>query len=369
MPSLQTFPVMRMRPASRWRRSSGSRNGAFYEMEDGVCGYILLLAIVLTSAALCGCTAPQTWPGSEIGAIPADHLSAEGDIHTLPGIFLAPPGNLTVRFLDVGLGDAILIESPAGKTMLIDAGSALMNESLLSALDAAGVSGLDVVVITHPHEDHIGGMRSVLSRYPVGQFVDSGMPHTTATYESMMNQLTKQQVPYRTVQTGDTITLGSGVVFRVLNPDGSLRSADDNENVAENLNENSVVLILTYGNVTFLFMGDATSDAEQYLISRGATLDADILKVAHHGSSRSSGNRFLVQVSPAVSIIEVGSDNPYGYPALSTLQRLKSTGSQVYRTDLNGTVVVTTDGRTFLVLLERSGHERSSSPQPLPVTA
>jgi beta-lactamase superfamily II metal-dependent hydrolase len=271
----------------------------------------------------------------------------------LSGPFTAPEGILTVRFLDVGLGDAILIESPSGKTMLIDAGSGLMSRDLLSELDKAGISELDVVLATHPHEDHIGGMGAIMTRYRVGQFIDAGIPHTTATYQNLMKQIGAFKIPYRKVRAGDIITLDPGVTLRVDNPDGTLLPADENENVAENLNENSLVLTLSYGNITFLLMGDATAEAERFIQKSGASLDADILKVAHHGSSRSSGPGFLTRVRPAVSIIEVGTPNPYGYPSPGTLSRLQETGSAVYRTDLHGTVIITTDGRTYQVIVER----------------
>jgi beta-lactamase superfamily II metal-dependent hydrolase len=237
--------------------------------------------------------------------------------------------------------------------MLVDAGSGLNEWKLLSDLDKAGITTLDVVLATHPHEDHIGGMRAVLTTYPVGQFIDAGMPHTTVTYQTLMQQIAAKDIPYRRVRAGDTIALEPGVTLRVLNPDGTLLPADENENVAENLNENSVVLTLTYGNITFLLMGDATAEAERFLLEGGSSLQADILKVAHHGSSRSSGAGFLELVRPAVSIIEVGSPNPYGYPSPATLSRLQKAGSAVYRTDLHGTITVTTDGSTFQVFVER----------------
>jgi competence protein ComEC len=314
---------------------------------------LLLILAVLISAGICGCVAPALQPGDNVHPVPEVGLSPLSTPRMLSGPFTAPEGMLTVRFLDVGLGDAILIESPSGKTMLIDAGSGLMSRDMLSELETAGIMDLDVVLATHPHEDHIGGMGAVLTRYRVGQFIDAGIPHTTSTYENLVKQIEAWKIPYRKVRAGDTITLDPGVIFRVDNPDGTLLSSDDNENVAENLNENSLVLTLTYGNITFLLMGDATAEAEQFLQKSGVSLDADILKVAHHGSSRSSGPGFLARVRPAVSIIEVGSPNPYGYPSPATLSRLQETGSAVYRTDLHGTVIIATDGRTYQVVVER----------------
>jgi competence protein ComEC len=314
---------------------------------------LALSLAVLIMTGVCGCTAPLFPPGDTVHPVPDVCKSQPANPCQGSESFRAPEGILTVRFLDVGLGDAILIESPSGKTMLIDAGPGLMSLDLLSELETAGITNLDVILVTHPHEDHIGGMNAIMARYRVGQYIDAGIPHTTATYQNLMKQIRVLNIPYRKVRAGDTIILDRGVTFRVVNPDGTLLSADDNENVAENLNENSVVLTLTYGNITFLLMGDATSEAEQYLQESGVSLDADILKVAHHGSSRSSGPGFLARVLPAVSVIEVGSPNPYGYPSPATLSRLQETGSAIYRTDLDGTVIITTDGRTFGVVVGR----------------
>jgi beta-lactamase superfamily II metal-dependent hydrolase len=221
-------------------------------MEIRMSGYLLLILAILISAGVCGCTAPGLQPGDNVQSVREICQSHLSPPRTLSGPFTAPEGMLTVRFLDVGLGDAILIESPSGKTMLIDAGSGLMSRDLLSELDTAGITNLDVVLATHPHEDHIGGMGAIITRYPVGQFIDAGIPHTTSTYKNLMKQVGALNIPYRKVRAGDTITLDPGVAFRVINPDGMLLSADGNEDVAENLNENSHVLTLAYGNITFL---------------------------------------------------------------------------------------------------------------------
>jgi competence protein ComEC len=317
-------------------------------------GYLLLILTALISAGICGCTAPAPLPRDGVHAVPDLGFSPISTPGTVSAHSTAPAGILTVRFLDVGLGDALLIGSPSGKTMLIDAGSGLRSQELLSDLDTAGITTLDVVLATHPHEDHIGGMDTVLTSYPVGQFIDAGIPHTTVTYQNLMKRIAAKNIPYRRVRAGDTIILDPGVTFRVENPDGTLLPVDENENVAENLNENSIVLTLTYGNITFLLMGDATVQAERLLLQKsGGSMHADILKVAHHGSGRSSGPGFLAAVRPAVCIIEVGSPNPYGYPSPATLSRLSDTGSSVYRTDLHGTIIITTDGSTYQVFVER----------------
>jgi len=223
--------------------------------------------------------------------------------------------------------------------MLIDAGTTNAGSTVSNYLKNLGITTLDIVIATHPHEDHIGGMATVLNNFKVNQFIDSGYPHTTSTYENMLNSIDKKNIPFQTVKTGDIIVFDPAISISVLNPQDSFMN---------DINANSVVLKLTYGKTSFLFMGDAATDVEDRIA--GAALNVDILKVAHHGSSSSSGSAFLAKVTPAVSIIEVGAGNSYGYPAAATLSRLQQIGSKVYRTDLDGTIKVTSDGNSYNVI-------------------
>ena len=247
-------------------------------------------------------------------------------------------GLLTVRYLDVGQGDSMLIQTPSGKNMLIDAGPTDAGSTVTSDLKGLGINTLDIVLATHPHEDHIGGMSSVLNNFNVKQFIDSGYPHTTKTYETMLNTIDQKNIPFKTVKAGDTINLDPGLTISVLNP--TSKFSDD-------INQNSVVLKMTYGGVSFLFMGDANADAESKIANSGTNLQADILKVGHHGSATSTSSAFLTKVHPKISVIEVGAGNSYGHPTSATLGRLAQVGSAVYRTDLNGDVTVTTDEMTY----------------------
>jgi competence protein ComEC len=247
-------------------------------------------------------------------------------------------GTMTVNFIDVGQGDSELIQTPSGKTMLIDAGPTDSSQTVAQYLRDQGISTIDIVVATHPHEDHIGGMSTVLNGFTVKQFIDSGYPYTTSTYEDMLNLIDKKNIPFQTVTSGDTISLDPALTINVLNPLTTFSS---------DVNQNSIVLKITYGKVTYLFTGDAGSDAESNFMNTAG--HADILKVAHHGSSTSSSSTFLSHITPAVSVIEVGAGNPYGHPAASTLKRLEQIGSKVYRTDLSGTIKITSDGNTYSV--------------------
>ena|GEM_PF-160390 len=250
--------------------------------------------------------------------------------------------NLTIHFLDVGQGDSILIECN-NSTMLIDAGESGQEEFILDYLQDQGISTLNYVIATHPHSDHIGGMDDILNNFQVDYFIDSGYPHTTQTYEDMLTIIDQNDIPFEIAQAGQTIDFDPAVDIEVLNP-GTTYSDD--------LNENSVVLKITYGDTSFLLMGDAGLETEENIMETGYYINSDILKVGHHGSQSGSGEAFISAVSPEVSVIEVGAENDYGHPDPEILERLQ-TVSKVYRTDLDGTVTVTTDGSTYTVTTQK----------------
>jgi len=273
--------------------------------------------------------------------------------HALPEqTSLAPTqnGNLTVQFIDVGQGDSIFIEY-AGKNMLIDAGENSMGSTVSALLKAQGASSLDYVVATHPHADHIGGLLTILNEYPVGQFIDSGYPHTSQTYEDMLTTIDIKNIPFHIAERGENIDLDPGIEIQVLNP---------GKEQSEDLNENSVVLKIIDKDVSFLLMGDAGLEAEASIMAAGYEVDADILKVGHHASTSGSGQSFISAVSPEISIIEVGADNDYGHPHAETLQRLLSV-STVYRTDDHGTITITTDGSTYTVTTKKIAPSKTST--------
>ncbi|MGB9941248.1 MBL fold metallo-hydrolase [Methanosarcina sp.] len=256
----------------------------------------------------------------------------------------APAGqNLTVHFLDVGQGDSILIECN-NSTMLIDAGESDHGEIISDYLQGQGISTLDYVVATHPHSDHIGGMNDVLNNFQVEHFTDSGYPHTIQAYENMLTSIDQKDIPFEVAQAGQTIDFDPAVDIEVLNP-GTTYSDD--------LNENSVVLKIDYGNTSFLLMGDAGLETEEKIMEAGYDVDSDILKVGHHASTSGSGEAFISTVSPEVSIVEVGAGNDYGHPDAEILERLQK-ASKVYRTDLDGTIIVTTDGSTYTITTQKS---------------
>lgn len=260
--------------------------------------------------------------------------------------------DLLVHFIDVGQGDSELLQF-AGKNMLIDAGDQDSGPGVTSYLRSHGVTSLNLVVATHPHSDHIGGLITVLNDFPVGQVLDSGQTHTSQTFENYLNLIDQKNIPFTVAERGQTIDLDPSLQIEVLSPPATLFSGD--------LNQNSIVLMVTYCNVSFLFMGDAGIEAEDSIMAAGYDLQSDILKVGHHGSSSSSSSVFLSRVMPTSSIIEVGAGNDYGHPTQKTLNALSGIGSKVYRTDTNGNVEITTDGQTYTVTTEKQSWDTAST--------
>ena len=254
--------------------------------------------------------------------------------------------NLTVHFLDVGQGDSILLEYN-GKAMLVDAGEQNQGSGVSAYLREHDISGIDYVVATHPHSDHIGGMDEILNSFQVEHFIDSGFPHTSKTYENMLTTIDEKNIPFEVAEKGEEIEFDPAVDVEVLNP---------GPQYSDDLNENSVVLKISYGEISFLLMGDAGLETEENLMNAGYDLDSDILKVGHHASRSGSGEAFISAVSPEISVIEVGADNEYGHPHPEILERLQKV-SRVYRTDLDGSIVVTTDGSAYTVTAQKTGRE------------
>ncbi|OPY26702.1 MAG: ComEC family competence protein [Methanocella sp. PtaU1.Bin125] len=273
-----------------------------------------------------------------------------GHVTPAPTIVPAPPagtanGTVQVHFIDVGQGDSVLVRN-ADRWMLVDAGPIDAGPALASYLRSQGIKAIDVVVSTHPHADHIGGLLTVLNEFPVRTVYDIGIPHTTQTYEAYLTLIDQKDIRFVVPERGDTIDLGPGVTVQVLSPpSGGIPGAG--------LNENSMVLKITHGGVSFLLMSDAGSEAERVMLDSGYDLRSQVLKVGHHGSKSSSGKAFLEAVDPQVSVIEVGADNAYNHPAPATLDRLAAAGSAVYRTDRDGHVVVTSDGKGIVVSAQR----------------
>lgn len=307
---------------------------------------VLWLALILSVPLQTATAASSSFDGAAGALWIADKLALDGlasagfDVSIFSPVHSPDAGNLTAWFLDVGQGDSILIQF-RDKNILIDGGEMDMGTRVASYLRDRGVSRIDLLVATHPHSDHIGGLLEVLDEFQVARVLDSGQPHTSRTYENFLTRIDKKNIPYQVAQAGQKIDLHNDIDIEVLSPPVS--------GLGDDLNQNSVVLRIVYGRVAFLLMGDAGTAAENAIISSGHELKSDVLKVGHHGSRSATGKSFLKRAEPRVSIISAGLNNSYGHPAEETLKRLRQSGSLVYRTDLQGTVEVTTNGMAIYV--------------------
>jgi len=281
-----------------------------------------VLAICALMVCLCAC---DEWFNK--GSEPTSHPIAE-------------PGKLQVHFIDVGQGDAILID--LGTTeVLIDAGE--KSPGVTDYIEDYVDGHLEVVVATHPHADHIGGLIEVLDEFHVDNVWFNGDEATSKTYTDFMTAANGEGTQVHEARRGDSIVTGT-LTFNVLHPVDPL---------FDNTNGNSIVLMLHYGTIDFLFTGDAETDAEASMISAGVLSDIDILKVGHHCSRTASSPAFLNIIRPEVAVYMAALGNTYGHPHAESLAALQSIGATIYGTDTLGTIVISTDGTSYTIQTEK----------------
>ncbi len=250
-----------------------------------------------------------------------------------------------VHYIDVGQGDCSLIICD-GKTMLIDAGENGHETEVLNYLRMKKIDKLDYIIASHQHSDHIGGLPEVLDEIGTDNIImprlTKAQTPTNSTYTAFLKSVQNSGAKVIASKVGATYTLGSAA-FEILGP-----VTDD----AEDINNMSVVVKLTYGEKTFLFTGDAEKEEEREIIATGADLDCDVLKVGHHGSGTSSCKDFLDAVTPEICVIQVGADNDYGHPHENIVERLEKYADEIYRNDLCGDIVITSDGTNINISYE-----------------
>lgn len=243
---------------------------------------------------------------------------------------------LTVSFFDVGQGDAIYIESPGGSDVLIDGGATQDVMRARAQVEPFWDRTIDAIIATHPDADHIGGLVDVLERTHVDMVGVSGVERDTEVFQAFRREMEQERARVEVLERGMRITIDEYVVLTVLAPHGGTNQTD--------VNEMSIVARLDYGDTSFLFTGDAPRSVERTLLQRYIEIDADVLKVGHHGSDTSTSSEFVSAVSPATAVISVGADNRYGHPTQNVLDTLEENEVHVLRTDTAGTISFTSDG-------------------------
>ncbi|MEK9147887.1 MAG: ComEC/Rec2 family competence protein [Patescibacteria group bacterium] len=246
---------------------------------------------------------------------------------------------LYMYVFDVGQGDAIFIEAPDGNQILIDGGP---DSSILASLGKVlpfWDRVIDLVILTHPHADHLDGLLEVLKRYDVGMVLESGVNHTIPEYRQWRELIAGRKTPTVLAKRGQTIRLGSNISLAVLAPFRPVAGSS-----VKNIHDAAVVLRLEFASTTVLLMSDAEAALERELISSDLNISSDILKVGHHGSKTSTREGFLEAVEPHLAVISSGRRNRYGHPAEEVLDRLQSFGIRVLRTDQDGDIVLIIDG-------------------------
>lgn len=244
---------------------------------------------------------------------------------------------LKVHYIDVGQGDSLLVQTK-DKNILIDAGTRKSSDNLINYLKKQHIKKLDYVIATHPHEDHIGGMPKVIDEFEISNFYAPKKTANTKIFKDMILQLKKKNLKINVAKKGISLDLSNDSSLDFLAP------VKDNY---ENTNDYSAVIKLTHGNTKFLFTGDAEKTSEKDILNSNVDLSSNILKVGHHGSHSSSSKEFLDKVNPKMAIISCGKNNDYGHPHKETMKELKKRNIEVYRTDIDGNILLTSDGENI----------------------
>lgn len=249
---------------------------------------------------------------------------------------------LSVHYIDVGQGDSIFISFPNGESMLIDAGENDYGEAVCDYIASCGENKIDYLVGTHPHSDHIGGLDTVIERFDIGKLYLPNISHDTKTFMDVVSAAKEKSVETIQAKAGVSICNQNGVAAKLLSPVSAKY---------EDMNNYSAVVSVTYQDISFLFTGDAEYIVENEL--KSTISHYDVLKVGHHGSNSSTTANFLEKVKPRYAVISCGTDNSYGHPHAQVTNRLQRFGCEIYRTDMQGTVVAQCDGNQITFETER----------------
>ncbi|WP_300696718.1 ComEC/Rec2 family competence protein [uncultured Clostridium sp.] len=248
---------------------------------------------------------------------------------------------MIIHYIDVGQGDCILIQVN-NKNLLIDSGPSTNRKYLLNYLKKINIKKFDYIIATHPHDDHIGNMDTIIKRYNVEKFYSPKVTTSSDTFDSLLSALVDKNLKINVLKKGSSqINLGKNVTLKVLSPSKDFTS--------DNLNNYSPIIKINFLNNSFLFTGDAETSDENLVLFENNDLKADVLKVGHHGSSTSTSLDFLNSVDPSVAIISVGKNNPYGHPSQKVLSLLDESNIKTLRTDISGNIIVISDGKNISI--------------------
>ncbi len=255
---------------------------------------------------------------------------------------MQPIDDIMIRFVDVGQGDCEIIQLADGRNIIIDGGKNSTEDQLIEKIRKYGIQRFDYLIATHPHEDHIGGLDKVIYNFDIGCVYMPNAVSNSKTFEELLTAIESRKIPTKKAQAGKVLLDEKYIKLVLVAPNGSNY---------KDTNNYSAVAKLTYGNRSFLFTGDAESYSEREILSGRANINADVLKVGHHGSSSSTTNKFLKAVKPQYAVIEVGADNSYGHPHLEVLNKLSET--ETYRTDIHGDITMVCDGVDIKITTEK----------------
>ena len=255
-----------------------------------------------------------------------------------------------MHFIDVGQGDCTFIAAN-GVTMLVDCGEYAVSSDVVSYLKSLGVGKLDYIIATHPHSDHMGGMARIIDTFDAGEVMIPHIPEeqlpNAVYFDKFLESCEEKKLDIREAKAGDVLELGKASA-EIIAPDGSYY---------EDLNNYSISMLITYGSSSFLLTGDAEAESEAAMLYSDRLHAVTLYKAGHHGSSNSSTARFLEMIRPQTAVISCGADNPYGHPADSTIERLRSYTDKIYRTDICGNIVFESDGSKLSVKTERNKND------------
>ncbi len=313
------------------------RHGKKRSIHPQIKGFVitLILGILLIIAAFISNQFPD-----EVNNLIEENLNIPTNssnmisVNTVDNTVVSADSKLQIYFFDVGQADSILVIAD-GQSMLIDAGNNEDGPLLVNYISSLGIQKIDYLVGTHPHEDHIGGLDDIINNFEIEKIYMPDATTNTATFQSVLEAISAKGLSITRCEIGNTFGLGDGIC--------TIMSVENEEQ--SELNLNSIVIHMAYGDKTFLFMGDAEKTNEDKI----SWPDVDVLKVGHHGSDTSSSEKFIDKIKPETAIISVGANNTYSHPSADVIKRLSDCGATIYRTDESGTILLTSDGKTYNV--------------------